>query len=485
VADRVDFYFRQRVTEAELDLGFELLEKADRALASDIGVHGVVSGAVPSQHAPIADLTIDLSAPGRAYDRLGQRIFFGTGQRVDLAVDLTGIPTEVSVAGQERWLGVFLRFKRLLSDPRTDGNSQQVFFRRDESFELVVRQGPEGPVGAAPKVALSDGELLLCDVRRKAEQTQVLDGDIDTARRQAFLFSPGNAVAVVAGLWKVLSKAAGTVQSALDSVDALLAGHLGGTANRHQAQDVDYVPHGFIASNNAKTALDELIDKLSSSVPGGAGAMRVGADAIVGTPHALPASNVDAQLFQLLGWLNAHEGAAAGAHAASAIAATPHAFVASTSVQAQLQELAADLGASVAGQGAALLGSQALGGSPRSVTATKLRDQLLALLNHINAHLASGDHDGRYLRRIFSDARVVPSGTTQLIGTLSGAPDLITVAYNLLDAGDQPVQPQYYHGPYWLSIQAYVDKMAAGGPRLYVRNGAGVKLYITSNAYVN
>jgi hypothetical protein len=134
------------VTEAELDLGFELLEKADHNLAADIGVYGVVSGAVPSQHAPIADLTIDLSAPGRAYDRLGQRVFFGTGQTVNLAVDSTGIPTDVSTNTHEQWLGVFIRFKRLLSDPRTDGNSQQVFFRRDESFELVVRQGPH-PTG--------------------------------------------------------------------------------------------------------------------------------------------------------------------------------------------------------------------------------------------------------------------------------------------------------------------------------------------------
>ena len=36
MADRVDFYFRQRVTEAELDLAFALLEKADRDLAADL-----------------------------------------------------------------------------------------------------------------------------------------------------------------------------------------------------------------------------------------------------------------------------------------------------------------------------------------------------------------------------------------------------------------------------------------------------------------
>ncbi len=151
MADRVDFYFRQRVTEAELDLAFALLEKADRDLAADLNIYGIVSGAVPAPHAPVPDLTVDLTAPARAYDNLGQRMFFGTGQTVDCAVDLVGIPTDVATVGNERWLGIFLRFKRLLSDPRTDGNSQQVFFRRDESFELVVRQAPEGAIGVAPK----------------------------------------------------------------------------------------------------------------------------------------------------------------------------------------------------------------------------------------------------------------------------------------------------------------------------------------------
>ena len=172
MADRVDFYFRQRVTEAELDLAFALLETADRDLAADLNIYGIVSGAVPAPHSPVPDLTVDLTAPGRAYDNLGQRMFLGTGQTVDCAVDLVGIPTDVATVGNERWLGIFLRFKRQLSDPRTDGNSQQVFFRRDESFELVVRQAPEGAIGVAPKPALQADELLLCDVRRRPGQTQ-------------------------------------------------------------------------------------------------------------------------------------------------------------------------------------------------------------------------------------------------------------------------------------------------------------------------
>lgn len=102
MADRTDFHFRQRVTEAELDLAFDLLERADRNLATDIGVAGIISGAEPTPHEPVPDLSIDLTAPARAYDRLGQRIHFGSGQTIDCTADFSGIPTDVPDATQER-----------------------------------------------------------------------------------------------------------------------------------------------------------------------------------------------------------------------------------------------------------------------------------------------------------------------------------------------------------------------------------------------
>jgi len=483
VADRVDFFFRQRVTEAELDLAFELLEKADHNLASDLGVFGVIAGAIPTQHAPLADLTLDLTGSAKAYDRLGQRIFFGTGQRVNLAVDLTGIPTEVPLAGQERWVGVFLRFKRLKSDPRTDGNSQQVFFRQDESFEIVVRQAPAGPINASTRAALVDDELLLCDVKRKAGQTQVFNADIDLSRRQAFFFAQGNAVATVSGLWKAISTTANTAQAAFDSVDAILAQHLDAAALAHKAENVSYGPYKFLTGNNVRTNLDKLLDALTSAIPESAGATRIGARFVFGQPKGLSIGTVDSQLVQLLGWLNEHLGAAAGAHNASAIAATAHGFVAATSVQAQLQEIAADLASAAVGQGAALLGSQALGGTPRAVPQTKLRDQLLALLNHLNAHIASPDHDARYARRIFSQAIVLAPATTKTMGILSTIPESLRWAYNLVANGDEPQQPQYHWGPLSPQIQVWVDKDDASGTRLWARNNSNTRLYLLVNAY--
>ena len=364
MADRLDYYFRQKVTEAELDLAFELLEKADRNLVADIGVYGIISGAEPTPHSPVPNLTIDLTAPGRAYDNLGQRIFFGTGQTVDCAVDFAGIPTEVPSVGQERWLGIFIKFDRLLSDPRTDGNSQQVFFRRDETFEVVVRQAPPGPVGSAAKVALQPDELLICDVLRSNGQTQILAPDIDTSRRQAFIFAQGDAVQILSGAWTTLQPAVDTVQSSFDEVDAELTDHFTGAARRHGASAIDVPAHGFVAATNVEGAIHELIDDLSSIASGTPGAQKVGADAAAGTPHALPAGNVDGQISQLLAWLNDHVGAVAGAHNASAIAAIAHSYISGTSVQAQLQEIVTDLGSqAAAGSGASRIGVADSGGN--------------------------------------------------------------------------------------------------------------------------
>src|SRR5512141_2284057 len=123
MANRKDFYFRQRVTEAELDSGFADLEQADHDLAADLGFAGVLANAVVSQHAPVPDLTVDVSGPGSILDPLGQRIFFSALQNVDVSQDENAVSTAVTTAGNERIVSVFAKFDRTLSDPRIDGNS--------------------------------------------------------------------------------------------------------------------------------------------------------------------------------------------------------------------------------------------------------------------------------------------------------------------------------------------------------------------------
>lgn len=520
MADRTDFHFRQRVTEAELDLAFELLEKADRDIAADLGIFGIISGAVPSEHQPVPDLSIDLTSPTRAYDHLGQRIFFGTDQTVGCSADLVGIPTEVTTPGRERWIGVFLRFERQLSDPRTDGNSQRVYFRRDESFEIVVRQAPEAAVGTASKVVLQDDELLICDVRLEHGQTQIFDSDIDVSRRQAFIFAAGDAVEIESGLWAVLAPAIETAQAALDSVDSVLAGHFDGSAHRHEAQHITSSPHGFIGAATVQDALEELVDDLGASTLGSPGSRRVGADAAPGMPNSLASGTVDQQLSQLLAWLNAHQTALSGAHAASAISANPHNYLTSTTVQAQLQELVDDLQSDHRDVGASQIGDGAIVDSPRSLGAGSVRAQLDELLGHVNDHSTGGDHDERYynvgelvedshrldgdhasafarsghdhdddyMQQVLQYFNVVPAGETQEAGTLDNQPNLISVGYSYIDAATgYPESTVYARGALTNDIRVWMTKVDMGGGEkdytVTVRNDSTWELFIVVTAY--
>jgi len=517
MADRVDFYFRQRVTEAELDLAFGLLEQADRDLAADIGIYGIVTGAVPTQHSPVPGLSVDLTSPTRAYDRLGQRVFIGIDRTVDCSVDLVGIPTAVASPGNERWLAVFLRFARQLSDPRTDGNAQQVYFRRDESYELVVRQAPEGPVGAATRVAMQPDELLVCDIRLAHGQTQLLNTHIDLARRQAFIFAQGDAVAVQSGTWTVLQPAVNTVQATLDDVDAELADHFSGGTRRHPASAIDFAPHAFLTAVTLQAALVELLDRLLSTISGSPGAQRIGADAAPGTPHGLGPGTVDSQLSQLLAWLNAHVGAITGAHSASAIAALPHQHISAVSVQGQLEEIVNDLKSTNPSLGTAQVGSGAVGGSPYALANGTARTQLSSLLGSLNAHVSSGDHDGRYwrrvetvsnadmvdglhastfalaghdhdaryMRRVFLQSDIYDPGQSRVVTTLPDRPDLVTYSYNHLTSG-LPQATTYIRGALSEQIRAWVTKVSASGDKDYrvtVQNQSSSQLYINVAAY--
>ena len=528
MADRTDFYFRQRVTEAELDLAFTLLEQADRILATDIGVFGIISGAVPAPHAPVADLTIDLTAGGRAYDRLGQRIFFGTGQRVDCAVDAAGVPTDVKAQGNERSLGVFLRFTRQLSDPRTDGNSQQVYFRRDESFQFVVRQGVEAAAGTAVPVPLQDDELLVCDVKRVFGRAQIQAGDIDVSRRQAFVFARADAVEVQTGLWKVLAPAKPNAQASLDAADAVLSDHLSGTARRHAADAIDFTPHAFLASKNVGAALSEFLDALMA-VAAPVGAARIGVDAIPGQPAALQQGSVRSQLAQLLGALNGHLGAPTGAHAASAIGAAPFGFVTGANVQAQLQslvaglaavggvtliggdaaagapyklaagtardqlvalltqlnQLVADLASQQTNFGAARIGNEDLGGTPYHVGVGTVHDQLKGLTGGLNAHTASGDHDGRYPRLTYSNGQIYAAGQTIAHGDIKGWPAIVTAYYTtaFIAQTSAPLGPFITQGLLSQQIVASVAKGNGSVFNLSVQNTTAQQLYILVNVY--
>lgn len=382
MANRRDYFFRQRVTEAELDDGFAELEKADQNLAADLGFTGILANAVVSQHAPVPDLSVDVSGPGAVLDQLGQRIFFSALQNVNVAQDDGGVSTSVSAAGQEKIVSVFLKFDRALSDPRVDGNSLTVFFRRDESFRFIVSQGAQAPAGTALPPPLRSDAILLGDVTRTFGQTQVLNANILTARRQDAFVAGGAPRSIRRGK---------TLEAVSDLLTFLNA-HVSGTADRHPAAAVDYAGGGNWAdgTTNPAATVEAQLDKVVADLSAAAGAPKVGAAATAGAPNSLVAGTVRSQLDALLTFINAHINLSSGAHAASALTYAGGGNWAdgttnpATTVEGQLDKIISDLAATT---GAPKVGAAATAGAPNSLVAGTVRSQLDALLGHINAHI--------------------------------------------------------------------------------------------------
>lgn len=381
MANRRDFFFRQRVTEAELDEAFTELEKASQTLAADLGVVGVVANAVVSQHGPVADLSVDVSGPGMAFDSSGQRIFFSALQNVSLSNDDGGVSTAVSTTGQEKVVSIFVKFDRALSDPRVDGNSLTVFFRRDESFKFLVVQGAQASTGTAVPPALRSDAVLLADVSRTFGQTQILSNNIVTTRRQDAYLAVGSLRALRRG----------RANEALADLLTFYNAHALGTADRHQASAVDYNGSSNWAdgttnpSGNVESQLDKIIGDLAATT----GAPKIGTSATSGTPNSLSAGTVRSQLDALLGFINAHIVNASSVHAASALTYAGGGTWAdgttnpATTVESQLDKVVSDLAAT---SGAPKVGAAATTSSPNSLSAGSVKTQVDALLGFINGH---------------------------------------------------------------------------------------------------
>lgn len=192
MANRKIYYFKQPVTETELNAGFAYLEAADRALMTDQAFVGVLQNGGVVQHTGTPNLSVDIAGNAVCYDQNGQRISWPTTQNVDVSQDSTHVSTSVAGVGNEKWVSVFAQFVRVLSDPRTDGNNTTVYFDQAESFQFLVTQGAEATIGSAPRPALQSVGVLLADVHMIHSQTQVLNADIDvTTRRQDIFVIPG------------------------------------------------------------------------------------------------------------------------------------------------------------------------------------------------------------------------------------------------------------------------------------------------------
>jgi hypothetical protein len=234
--NRYDYFYRQVVTEAELDAGFTAAEDADHALAVDNGLFGIAAGMSVTQHGA-GDMTVDVSL-GSAYDNLGQRIRIPTNQNCDLSEDHTGTPTEVLGAGNERWVSLFVKFKRVESDPRVDGHGTTIQYSRAEGWEFYVTMGAEAVIPTATKPALETDGVLLADVHLTTTPDTILTADINMVTALYPLWRRQH-VAVFSLVHRYLAQVGfGQWPAAFIGVANVLDDHFGGLGYKHHPTDI-------------------------------------------------------------------------------------------------------------------------------------------------------------------------------------------------------------------------------------------------------
>lgn len=198
--DRKDFFFRQLVTQAELDDAFNDVENAIKEVVKDgVGFGFTVKASHPATVEEDSPQSISVLVNELlGFDQLGNRLEgdlagFKNGSNlgsdphlVSLASDENGAPTDVAGGGNEKIISIFVKFARLESDSRLDGNGAPVNFEQQEAIEFKVVQSAEAPVGTAVPPPLRSDQLLLADVTRINGQTTFANSDIDQSRRQDF-----------------------------------------------------------------------------------------------------------------------------------------------------------------------------------------------------------------------------------------------------------------------------------------------------------
>jgi hypothetical protein len=264
--DRFNFFFRQKVTEGELDAAFTAVEDALKDWALDNGVVGITSGAAVSENAGTPNLTVDVGGPASIYNQNGNRVTWTGTQDVNCAVDENSNPTAVAAPGNEKWLTIFADYVQVQSDPRLDGDGNTVFYELTDSFALRVVQGAEAVIPTATRPALRASQILLADVRLVFGTTQVFNADISTLRREwAIKTTSGTAVAC------------GTVEAAVQALATAiatsgtdLAAHKAAVTKEHNATAVEYASSPtwhdgttLTVPESVEQAIDEIIVKLA------------------------------------------------------------------------------------------------------------------------------------------------------------------------------------------------------------------------------
>lgn len=201
-----NWYYGLIVQEDQMDEAFNWAEQADWKQNEDCGLTGIVIPNYTTWDSPTMPSPPELKSPaswtpnedspkswdvnvttGYAYDKDGKRMAVDppTTIAVDCEYDYLSQPNSVGT-GKERWISLFLKSKKTLSDPQVDDNGATVYFVETESYEVLVYQGPEETAPATSKPSfLSDGILIVdINIDENTGSSGIADGDMDFKRTE-------------------------------------------------------------------------------------------------------------------------------------------------------------------------------------------------------------------------------------------------------------------------------------------------------------
>jgi hypothetical protein len=392
--NRHDTYFRQLLSEAQLDELFNDVEVAMWRLLVDLGLYGIMTGLTVAESSPTG-LSMDVAA-GTAYDQSGRRIRVPSPQPVDLSVDYLDADTAVATVGNAKYLSIYVLFDRDPSNPKTDGNGAVLYYDTPEHYRFKVVQGTEG-VGPSKPALLSDG-ILLADILLEYGDTALVNADRDTARRMNLLVSAGAPLAINAT----------SILSAFAQVLAVVNPHIGGSGQFHDADAIQYTgtppnwADGSTAipnSGSVKDAFDWLATNLGKKTAT-SGDDLIGCLEDSSVSPTIIASTLRARLQALRLLSNSSYGGSP-------------AFADSSTIAAGTGEAAIDaLVTALAGSaGLAKISGSTISQSPDSVTGAAAQTMLASLLTLVNARARKGSAET--ITGAWTVDDITASGTTK------------------------------------------------------------------------
>jgi len=366
-----------------MDQAFDWAQQADWDQNEDLKLNGITTALGVTEDAP-PSLAVVVAGPGTAYGKDGERIRMSdTVVNKDMSLDEYGSATTVLGALNERWVSLFIRFKRNATDPAVDGNSVTVYTKQQESYELFVRQASEQVAGTNTKPAVMTDAILLCDIQLIFGQTTITNAGISLIRREDYTRKTGTTISdLVAGDPKTAIE---WLYSALDtfSVPAALPFSFAATW------------FGSVAVGTGVTDVDAALEAIVADLAASTGSAKVGAADVSTTYVSWSGVSVQGALSEIATATSAHIAGGAPAHAATAITYSDTAYFASAvgaaaaNVQVAIDELVYRLIATATGaDGAAMIGLFGISGAKASVATSDIQAALADIYGELNTAVA-------------------------------------------------------------------------------------------------